>query len=158
MSNPTLSNSWLSTNPDIPVRSTSVTSPGANLGKEIQHLRLDIGVAGAESQVSTVNPLPITGTVTPTPSTFAIAAETIVAASTNSQTLLIANASRKFASICNDSTAILRIRLSSTAASITTFTVALINQYDYYEVPAGYTGAITGIWASSTGSARITEG
>lgn len=58
MSNPTLSNSYASVNPDIPVRATTITS-GPNTGKDLQHCRWDIGVGGAESQVSSSNPLPV---------------------------------------------------------------------------------------------------
>lgn len=79
-----------------------------------------------------------------------------VAGTATSTTLLAANTSRLGATIYNDSSARLYVKLGSTA-STTSFTVAL-DQDDYYEVPAGYTGRIDGIWASdSSGAARITE-
>lgn len=80
---------------------------------------------------------------------------TSVSGTTSSTSLLASNTSRRAASIYNDSTSVLYINLGATASS-TAFTVKL-NQDDYYEVPAGYNGAINGIWASATGSARITE-
>lgn len=74
-----------------------------------------------------------------------------------STTLLSSNAARLGASITNDSSIALYIKLGTTA-STTDYTVRLV-QYAYYEVPFGYTGRIDGIWASDPGdgAARITE-
>ena len=83
-----------------------------------------------------------------------------VAGSASSVTLLAANAERLGATIVNDSTAILYVKFGS-AATTTSYTVMLAGTASsiaaYYEVPFGYTGIITGIWASATGSARVTE-
>lgn len=83
-----------------------------------------------------------------------------VASSASSVTLLAANAARKGATIVNDSSAILFVKFGSTA-SATSFTVEMAARSatasSYYEVPFGYSGIITGIWASATGSARMTE-
>jgi hypothetical protein len=49
----------------------------------------------------------------------------------------------------------LYLKLGSTA-SVTSFTTRMV-AYAYYEVPFQYTGTIDGIWASATGSARMTE-
>lgn len=71
-------------------------------------------------------------------------------------TVLAANAARVGAAIFNDSTAVLYLKLGATA-STTSFTVKM-QPDDYYEVPAGYTGVIDGIWASdASGAARVTE-
>jgi flagellar basal body rod protein FlgF len=78
-----------------------------------------------------------------------------VAASATSVTLLASNANRKAATIWNDSTAILYVKFGTTA-STTSCTVKLIADA-YYEVPGGYTGLVDGIWASATGTARISE-
>jgi hypothetical protein len=78
-----------------------------------------------------------------------------VAASTSSVSLLAANTARRGATIYNDSTADLYLKLGA-SASTTSFTIKLAAG-DYYEVPFGYTGAVTGIWSSATGNARITE-
>ena len=40
--------------------------------------------------------------------------------------------------------------------SLTDYTAKLIKDA-YWEVPFGYSGIITGIWASATGAARVTE-
>jgi hypothetical protein len=69
--------------------------------------------------------------------------------------LLAANADRLGATIFNDSSAILYVRLGTTA-STSNFTVKMVADA-YYEVPFNYTGRIDGIWASATGNARITE-
>lgn len=86
--------------------------------------------------------------------------QTSVAASASSVSLLAANNSRKGATITNDSSAVLYLKLGSTA-STTSYTTTLAGNasapFAYYEVPFGYVGAIDGIWASATGNARITE-
>lgn len=83
-----------------------------------------------------------------------------VASSATSVTLLAANASRIGAQITNDSSALLYIKFGTTA-STTSYTVVLAGAasapFSYYEVPAGFTGRIDGIWASAVGNARCTE-
>lgn len=78
-----------------------------------------------------------------------------VAGSATNTTLLPSNSSRLGATIYNDSTALLYIKLG-TAATITDFTIKLFPM-SYWEVPFGYTGEIDGIWASATGFARVDE-
>jgi hypothetical protein len=75
-----------------------------------------------------------------------------------SVTLLASNTLRRFCTIYNDSSATLYVRLSSLAASTTTYNAQLPTG-GYLEVPGNYTGAITGIWASdpNDGAARIGE-
>lgn len=71
--------------------------------------------------------------------------------------ILAANASRKDASVYNDSTVNLYVALGTAAASVTSFTV-IVAPGGFYEVAYGYTGQIRGIWAAGpTGSARVTE-
>ena len=78
-----------------------------------------------------------------------------VSGSATSVTVLALNANRRGGSIYNDSTATLYLKLGATA-STTSFTVKMYAD-DYYEIPFWYTGIIAGIWASATGSARVTE-
>lgn len=78
-----------------------------------------------------------------------------VASSATSVTLLASNTARLWATIHNDSTAILYVKFGVTA-STSSYTVKMVADA-YYEVPFGYTGIIDGIWASANGSARITE-
>lgn len=80
-----------------------------------------------------------------------------IADNASSTTLLSANNARLGASIHNDSSAVLYVKLGTTA-SATDYTVRMV-QYAYYEVPYGYVGRIDGIWASDPGdgAARITE-
>jgi len=70
-------------------------------------------------------------------------------------TLIASNTARLGASIYNDSTAALYVKLGTTA-STTSFTVKM-NQDDYYEVPYDYTGIIDGIWSATNGAARVVE-
>lgn len=83
------------------------------------------------------------------------AASTTVASSTTSVAILAANASRKGATIWNASTATLFMDLDA-AASAADY-AAKLDPGGYYEVPFGFTGAISGIWSAANGSALIRE-
>lgn len=102
----------------------------------------------------------VTGTVAVSQAKSATATLSNVASSATSVTVLASNAARLGATVANDSTAILYVKFGSTA-STTSFTVYMPGTGGgtpaYYEVPANYTGIITGIWASATGSARVME-
>lgn len=75
--------------------------------------------------------------------------------STTSVVLLASNSSRLGATVYNDSSALLYVKLGATA-STTDYTVKLF-PLGYYEVPYGYTGEIDGIWSAANGHARIDE-
>jgi hypothetical protein len=79
-----------------------------------------------------------------------------VAASVTSGTLLAANTARMGATVWNDSTSVLYVRLGAGTASATAATVKLVADA-YYELPYGFTGAVVGVWVSAVGSARVTE-
>ena len=84
-------------------------------------------------------------------------AETNVASSASDGTILASNASRKQATITNDSTSVLYLLLANAASSATVYSVKLASGA-YYELPSPvYTGVIKGIWASVDGYARVTE-
>jgi hypothetical protein len=72
-------------------------------------------------------------------------------------TLLAANNNREGAIIYNNSNRPMYIKFGS-AASTSSFTVKLAS-FDYYEVPAGFTGEIHALWGdgSASGDARVTE-
>jgi len=80
---------------------------------------------------------------------------TSVAAAIASTQLLAANAARVGASIYNDSAAEMYLKHGAGASNVS-FSVDMLPG-SYYEIPYGYTGVIHGIWASATGSARVTE-
>lgn len=92
------------------------------------------------------------------PNKASSSAQTTVNDNAASVTILAANSARRGATIINDSTATLYLRLSSSSATTTNYTVQIVTNA-YYEVPFQYTGEITGIWASdpNTGAARVTE-
>jgi hypothetical protein len=79
-----------------------------------------------------------------------------VTAATQSTLLLAPNTDRRGATIYNDAAAILYVKLGDKATT-DDWSVAL-NQGDYYEVPAHYSGTVTGAWATAAaGQARVTE-
>lgn len=79
-----------------------------------------------------------------------------VTASTTSQLFFSSSSARRLATIYNDSTAVLYVIFGSGAASSTSFTVKMAPD-SYYEVPEVFRGQISGVWATATGSARITQ-
>ena len=81
-----------------------------------------------------------------------------VSATTASSTLAAAAAARGGLAVFNDSTSAMRVKLG-TGASSTSFLTVIPSQ-GLWELPAGrliYTGAVTGIWDTATGAARVTE-
>lgn len=90
-----------------------------------------------------------TGTLRVVNATGATGTQTNPSLSTTSATVLAASTSRLGATIYNGSTSTLYLRLSATAASTTVYTTKLYPD-DYYEVPANYNGAITGILDTGT--------
>ena len=134
---------------DIIATDEVATMNGAgSTGVKVQRLKVGYGDDGSYRDVSPAFPLP----VRPLSDGSAV---TSVAASASTTTLLAANANRIGASIHNDSGVDLYLACAA-GASVTAFTVKLASQ-GYFEVPYGYTGIITGVWASATGNARITE-
>jgi uncharacterized membrane protein len=81
-----------------------------------------------------------------------------VAGATSSTTLQASNSARLGLVIVNDSTATLYVKFGSSASS-TSYTVQLQAGETYVLPTQGcrYTGIVTGIWASATGNARMTE-
>lgn len=81
---------------------------------------------------------------------------TAVASSATNVTLLAANRLRLGATIYNDSTAVLYVKCGSTAVIASSFTMQMASE-TFFEIPAGYTGVVDGIWASANGNAMVTE-
>ncbi len=100
----------------------------------------------------------ITNTVNTKEVKAATGANTSVNDTASSVTILAANANRLGATVSNDSSATLFLLLGSTTASATNYTVKVVSN-SYYEVPFGFTGQLTGIWATdpNDGAARVTE-
>lgn len=134
----------------FPVASTEVSLTGSAGAK--------VNVVAYTGVMPPASARPGTGgggsTGTPTATAAALSS---VAGSASSVSLLAANSSRKGATIFNDSTANLYVAFSATA-STTAFTVKIVGG-GYYELPstAVWTGAVSGIWDTATGSARVTE-
>jgi hypothetical protein len=80
---------------------------------------------------------------------------TSVASSASNVQLLASNANRVFASIYNESSKQVFIKLGTTASN-TSYSILLMPN-SYWEVPSDWTGEIDAIWSAANGSARITE-
>ena len=107
--------------------------------------------------VDATSPLPVS--TSPTAATTAVTAR--VGLDESSTTLKALNAARRGLAIYNKSTANLYVKLGATAnigVGTESYAVRLIADA-YYEVPAGYTGVVDGIWdaADATGAALVTE-
>jgi len=80
-----------------------------------------------------------------------------VASSASSGTIFAATGKASARTVFNDSTAVLYLAFTSSAASTSNYTVQ-IAAGGYYEFPQPvYSGAVTGIWASANGNARLTS-
>lgn len=117
----------------------------------------DVDVLTLPAITGTVTANAGTGTFATKETRAATSAVTSVSDTASSTTLLAANANRLGATVYNDSTVALYLKLGATA-SLTSFTVKMAAD-SYFEVPFSYTGIIDGIWASDTGggTARISE-
>lgn len=124
----------------VPATSSTFTLDHVSLAN---YDKLDIGVnsQGAALPVQTFR-----SAITAVTSPVAAVADTLV---------LAANVNRLGATIYNDSTALLYLKLG-TGASLTSFTVRIAAR-GYYEVPFNYTGLVHGYWSVATGAARVTE-
>lgn len=125
-----------------------------------------VGANGQAVVVTPSTPLPVTGGGGGNPAGDGVVgtgASTAVASSTSAGTLLAANAARYGATIANDDANELYILLGTGTVSASLYTYKLAGysgagSAPYYEVPYGFTGIITGVWAGDgSGSARITE-
>ncbi len=92
----------------------------------------------------------------PVLATSATATLTQVASSATTVSLLALNTSRKGYSCFNDSTQVLYIAHAATA-STTAYVVQVAAGGFYEQLTTAYTGAVSGIWASANGSARLCE-
>lgn len=124
------------------------TALAANGGLKVE------GVAGGVAQ-------PVTGPQTNTEFLAALRSgtgtRTSVNSGTGSVTILASNASRKGAAITNTDANALYLDMSGGTASSTAYSVKVAAD-GYFEIPFGYTGLITGIWAADgSGVALVTE-
>lgn len=103
-----------------------------------------------------VNTMPLyNASATLQPATSTTATPTTVASSIASVAILAANAARKGATVWNASTATLYLDLD-TAATAADY-AAKLDPGGYYEVPFGFTGALSGIWSAANGNALVRE-
>lgn len=123
-----------------------------------QRVKLSLGADGsaADAPGDGTNGLDVDVTRMPTSGTPTV---TNVNDTATSATILASNSSRKGAMITNDSSAALYLLFGSGTASATNYTVKIAGGGGYFEVPFGYTGQLTGVWATdpNDGAARVTE-
>ncbi len=106
-------------------------------------------------QKTMANAVPVVIASDQTPIRSSTGSHTDVASSATNVTILASNVNRLGATIFNDSTKTLYLKLGATA-STTSYTLKL-GPDGYFEVPFGYTGIIDGIWSAANGNARVTE-
>lgn len=100
-----------------------------------------------------IDEMPINNPSVPSYQTSTTAASTTVASSVASVAILVANTARKGATVWNASTATLYLDLDATATAADY--AARLDPGGYYEVPYGFTGALSGIWSAANGSALV---
>lgn len=173
--NVVVSNSSAASNPDYRVWTDEVTVSAVAVQKQMVGI-VDATADGTTRAAVGANGLAVSATITgtvPIPTGAATAANQLlpiqaatatlanVSGSASSVTLQALNTNRKGLVIVNDSTAILYVKFGSTASS-TSYTYLLAGSSGgipaTLELPGVvYTGIVTGIWASATGAARVTE-
>lgn len=88
--------------------------------------------------------------------TYGFVTFTSVSSSAASKTIVAANANRKKLILCNTSTAILYVDLTGgTATATTAHSIQMAANTTF--VLDGYTGPVSGIWASANGQVNVTE-
>jgi len=127
-------------NTDVPASSTTLTLDAAVIAN---FDRIEIGLTPQGEPLSVQSNQ---STVSTCSNVNAVVADTA---------LLAYNYNRLGATIYNDSTSAMYLKLG-TGASPTSFT-CLVKGEGYYELPFNYLGPINGYWVSATGTARITE-
>lgn len=105
----------------------------------------------------TTQPVSIAGTVATQPAKSSTGVLSSVAATvTVDTTILASNANRLGGTVFNDSISETLYLAFATGASSTAYSVAVLPK-GYVEIPALYTGRVSGVWTAAIGSARVTE-
>lgn len=130
---------------DYKVRRSKTTA-----GEGIQHIRLDIGSGSTESLVTSLNPLPVSGSLSISAATAsAITTEATINVATSSTSVLASNSSRKGGWVRNISD--VDIYVSFSGAATTSKPTRVSPEQSLYLAQWGgiYTGAVSAIHASS---------
>ena len=139
------------------------TTTGSPTYTTAQTNPISLTTAGAVRTDASATVQPISGSVSIIGNVSTISGKSSVGTITSavssitSVTLLASNANRLGAAFFNDSTAILYLALTSSAASLTAFTIKILPGSSYELSAALYTGIITGIWNAANGNCRVTE-
>lgn len=137
------------------VNITKVSGTTFSLGQQLAANSLPIVLTA--TQLATLTPL---STVTAGKKMATTGTPTSVAASVTTVTILASNTNRVSADIANDSTALLYLKKGS-GASTTNWTYLLnpstATAAGGLAIIDDYNGIITGVWASASGNARVTE-
>ncbi len=142
---------------------TTVTqATGTNLHAVVDSGTITANAGTGNFTVTQATASNLNATVTPAAAPTASATLASVSGSASSVTLLAAGAAINGWSICNESSAILYMAKTSTAASATAYSLAFpaagtVATCFVETQPGMYGGQINGIWASATGAARVTS-
>lgn len=132
--NPTISNNYVSTNPDYKVTTRELANQS-----QVQQVQLDIGTGDTASPVTSSNPLPVT--ISGSSSGVSSVTETTYSVTTSSSTALASNANRLGGYLLNLSDETIWVSFGGTASN----TKIPIFQYGSLPFSCGgvnYTGAI----------------
>jgi len=138
--NQLVSNSYLSTNPDIRPRAIEKTSGGNACLTQV--MAIDIGGSGAESLVTGANPLPISGSISVGTASVTPAAPSAVSVGIAS-TSVLGSATYKRVELVNTSTATISIGLGAAAVLNSGYT--LIGTGSSCTIEGPFTSTVTAI-------------
>lgn len=151
--NAVVSNASTSFNPDIPVRSTETAA-----GKQIQHVRLDVGNGSAESVITAANPLPVSGSFTASiAKASSINTEAIVNVTTSNTALLSANTNRKGGRIKNIGDEYVYVSFSNTATTSKPSRIAPGEAITLADGAVCYTGDVAAICSQNSSNVEVVE-
>lgn len=141
----------------LPGAGATVATDDIGSGRQAQIVKIGVGADGAATFLSGGAGNSDAGSPRVTPSGAGTGTQSNVPDAAADTTILAANANRRGATVYNDSTAILYLLCANATSSTTVWTYKMQPE-DYFEIPAGYTGIVKGIWASDAGgNARVTE-
>lgn len=149
--------------PALPTGANAIGSITNTTFASTQSGAWNVGVTGSVAVTGTF--FPATQPVSSERAT--VATRTSPASSTTSTVVLASNSSRKAARILNNSTSIFYGLYGSGTASASNYSFVLapltaspivpVGLPSYEDVPANFTGLVSGVWASANGNLSITE-
>ncbi len=123
----------------------------------VQYVKLAVGVPGVLDPVTSLNPIPVTGSFSASIATSATSTESIATVTTSSSVVLAANGTRKGGWVKNVSDVYIFVSLSGTAATNAPNRIGPGEVIQLATAAVIYTGAVSAIVAAATAFLEVVE-